>query len=506
MEYMNLIFLFISMVLRVFPIYKFKNVLGTDRLFHLYYIQSIKNNNNTIPQSEDRIIGGINSFNYAGLYHLILSFFPNSFVKIWDKFSGLVFDILTAILVYIVAVKLNILTFEWGTFFLSVSLYIISPTLTLIYSGPRAYVLTPRNFSQFIFSLLILSLLLCGSELSGFVINSILIMILILSSWFSVQVLLFFAPLYTFLTGDFSLVGSLLIAGTFLLLFLKDLTFRTVGGGLTHLLYSYNVGRGALAHRNAWKTIWELLKKRDVKRVFYQVCFSNAITSILFRSFDVCFVICGLIINNQLNFLNAISSREKAISLVFCGFFSAFLTAFPFFSRLGEPERYVEFAYPACWFLIVGYFNELYSYLAVYCLALYCVNLYVIKFRNSTTRENENLNKILKSINLTEEDKILPLYLPNKYDFLLNFPSKVFSDFFINGDSSLLENKCTKYTVNLNYISPAKLMKICEEFKIDYLFYNKIYLDYAAKKYSITYDLSKFRVIYEDEVYVVYKS
>lgn len=505
MEYITLSFLFVSLVLRIFPIYKFKNLLGTDRLFHFYYVYAIKRNNNKIPPSEDRVIGGINLFNYPGLYHLILSFLPNSFLLFWDKFSGLIFDVLTALLVYIIAVKFNVIAFEWNTLLLSISLYIISPTLTLIYSGPRAYVLTPRNFSQFIFALLILILLLFVSESLSFIIGAVLITILILSSWFSVQVIFLFAPLYTLLAFDFSLMGSLLISGIFLLLFLKDFTFRTVGGGLTHLLYSYDIGRGALAYRSDWRKIYSLFKTMDIKKFFYEVCFSNAITSGVFRNFVVFFFTYYFIINNKLNIANAVLPQEKAIFLVLCGFFSFVLTAIPYFSRLGEPERYIEFIYPACWFIILGYFNEFYPYLSAYFLALYAMNLYVMRYRNSVAKTEITLEKSLAHLNLNKEDRILPLYLPDKYDLLLTSQSKIFSDFLINGDTSLLENGHPKYTVHLNYVLPTKLMHICEQFKINYLFYNKIYLDYVKKKYGIIYDFSKFKITYEDENYIVYK-
>lgn len=504
MEYISLFFLFISLILRLIPPYGFKNVLGCDRVFHFYYIHTIKKNNATIPLLEERVIGGINLFNYPGLYHLILSFFSNSFLLVWDKISGLVFDILTSFLIYIIAVKLNIISFEWNSFLISISLYIVSPTLTLIYSGPRAYVLTPRNFSQFIFSLLILNLLFCESGSLNIVICSVLITTLILSSWFSVQVLFLFTPLYTLLTFDFSLIVSLLISCIFLLLFLKNFTVRTVGGGLTHLLYSYKIGRDALTHRTDWKQLYLLFKSFNIKTFIGKILFSNSITSPIFRNFVVFFITFYFITYNPLNITNALMPEEKAIFLIICGFFCYLLTAFPYFCRLGEPERYIEFIYPACWLIMLGDFYKFYPYLSIYFLTLYGINLFLMWHRNSNLGTEVDIKKSLSYLNLNKEDKLLPLYFGDKYDLLLMSQSKVFTDYLINGDTSLLENGEAKYAVR-NYILPKKLMEICDKFKIDYVFYNKIYLDAAMKHYNVVYDFSCFKIVYEDRDYIVYK-
>lgn len=98
-------------------------------------------------------------------YHWLLSYFPVKFLDFWDKFSGCIFDFLNGVIVLFFLSLIKEVSFD--EYCLIMAFYVIAPGLTFSFIGPRPYSLTPRNFSQFVFAISCLFLVMGSAVYSA---------------------------------------------------------------------------------------------------------------------------------------------------------------------------------------------------------------------------------------------------------------------------------------------------------------------------------------------------
>lgn len=174
------------------------HAISTDGYFHLAYSRRIRRNGHRVPDQFDNVILG-HRVSYPWLYHWTTSWLPDSWLLVWERYSSAVPDILQCVLLYAFLGQLQhhgvVPTLSEGQLLAAVALLAFSPGLLRVGAGPRAYNGSPRAWGQ----LFAVSWMCCCTlwSLNGDwrfgLAGALSAALVLLSSKFAVQVLLFFS-------------------------------------------------------------------------------------------------------------------------------------------------------------------------------------------------------------------------------------------------------------------------------------------------------------------------
>lgn len=493
------------LTLRIFPRILWKDFNGTDSHFHFYYIELIKKNNNRIPNCEPRVLGGSNDCSYPYFYHWLLSFFPVKIIEFWDKFSGFIFDFVNALCVILLVALHQEVSFSIGCMILAS--YIIAPGLTFSFIGPRPYSLTPRNFSQFIFCLgclfLILSTLYGGAFNYFFYISAtIAFAILFLSSQFASQVLCFI------LLGSFFdlRIGATILMGFLLGIILsKGSLIRQIKSHILHLEWYFKHNYAFVQHKTNFHKLFKLVKEKKVRDIFYELVFHNQISTAILRHstyFVSLFLGLFLLSSGDLN-----NIQKETLFLLIPLFLAYVITNFGKARVFGEAERYIEFAYPLQIFLFLSFVPDTYiksvlALMAAYNLLWYFYNLYQMKHQNLNVYSYHKLLLYLKKENIN----LLCLNNNESYIFLRHSNVNIVG-FLVN--ISLLgkyHDFFKKFFIKYPLVNPKNLKELCGEYKVTHVLRNKQINAMETYNYeTIINSIDGFMRVYEDNKYALYE-
>lgn len=494
-----------ALALRLSPRLIWKDFNGTDSYFHFFLINTIKNNKHKILEKEKRILGGSNCYTYPYYYHWVLSFFPNKFLVFWDKFSGSIFDIIIG--GFLAWVLYHYSLIKVHDTYLVFSAYILSPGLTFSFIGPRPFSLTPRNFSQFIFTISICCLIIALSDVSGgyelrcglFILASCLFALLLLSSQFGTQVLLFLL-----LAGFFNIYITLCIILSFFIgiIVSKGFLITQIKAHIHHLEWYFRYNYAFVQHKSNFSAIFSHIKSKNIRGIFYECLFFNQLISSFFKHTTYFLaVVLGII---YLCYDNI--EYSQSLILVFClsMLVPFILTNFGKMRVFGEAERYIEFVFPLHFFLFFSFLSESLTtatsqFLLIYNFIFYLYNLRQIKSQFSSLYDFNNLTQ-----KLTNDDILLCLSNNETYIFLEKTKAS-FVGFLVNITLEGSLNAFFKdFFIRYPMVNPKEIKNLCERFNVTHILKNKRHGLVEEYSHELS-QLGTYLPCYEDEFYVLYE-
>ncbi len=501
----SVVVLLVCLTLRILPRILWKDFDGTDSHFHFYYIDLIRKNEHRIPKNEPRVLGGTNDCTYPFFYHWLLSYFPVKFLDFWDKFSGCIFDFLNGVIVLFFLSLIKEVSFD--EYCLIMAFYVIAPGLTFSFIGPRPYSLTPRNFSQFVFAISCLFLVMGSAVYSAtgvflFFLASMGFAVLLLSSQFGTQVL-FSILLFNFFNLKTELV--LLLSVFLSILIFRGFLISQVKAHIFHLEWYFKYNYQFVQHKTNFKKLVKIIKEKNLRGIFYELVFYNQIFTSIFRHptfFISLFVGLFFFFDGKLDVY-----QEQIIFLLLPLFVVFVITNFGKARVFGEAERYIEFAYPLQAFLFLSlvsqnYIEYILSTMILYNLIWYSYNLYQIKYQNSSMYSYKYLFSYLKKDNIN----LLCLSNNESYIFLRNTDVNIIG-FLVNislkgGYRKFFDSFFSNYPL----VNPGNLKEICRDYCVTHILENKR----IKKKEVVNYkkaiaSMNAFSKIYDDERYVLYE-
>ena len=510
---LSIICFLLAVGVRIYPILAYSEFLGSDRDFHFFLIDYLRHNNHKVPVHYERALGPVTLCNYPSFYHILLSYFSSTVVKLVDKYFALLYDTIAGTLAFWVYAEYYAHGWDWGLYLMSLGLFIVSPTLTFIYTGPRAYTLTPRNFSQLLFFFVALCVVLWDfkffSDPFDFIVAalaSVSLITLILSSWFGVQKLFFSVIIYTLFTFDFSYAIYMLIALIWLFVFIPGFTKRTVGGGFSNMKFCHLYLR-SIFRNPSFKLFFQYVSEGRVHDAFYFMIIHRDVLAI-FKTLDFWAIFVTLFFTSFTFFDGSLSSKISALTL--SGAIAFGLTMFPLLKILGEPQRYLEFVYPLIWILFLPILEIPFVMVgAAVVFALYMlINLKYIKdieSWGSSAQKLRDLADVLSGVSDNPENAFLPINTHDARNLYGLCQGKVYCHVFIFGDVKEASPEELDAYVLFPYLHSSRVKPICEKYNINYVICHKPSLNYVFKEFSTVYHFDSFERVKENSSYILYK-
>jgi hypothetical protein len=495
-------------LLRAFPRFVWAGLDGADTWFHRAYINLIRDGHHRVPRKIPRFLIP-SRVTYPALYHWILSFLPDRGINFIDRFGALLFDLTAAVLTAQLLVTGGHIPKSTAPFL--VALYLIAPGLTMVHIGPRAYALTPRNFAQLLYALWFIALANLVSVDDGWLVlmwEGIVVSLLVgllLSSKFAIQVLIVTLPAVAIVLGPSDTLVQGSMAVVFAIAVSRGFFVKQICGQLGHLRWYIAYNQPFVRHRGNWQRLLQLVRKRALRNLVGELLFHNRITSGVVRHTLMFFVLFWSL--GDVESLDAV--QHVALVMCLAGTSAWVATSWGVMRVFGEAERYLEFAFPAQWFLfwsvIPGEFVGTSLVVVGFCFAaLYALNLKIISFQASLRPERDRAEMAGK-ISSFSEPILLCLDEVENYYFFLNTNAKLCAPAKIPSlrDISLayFQERYWKYP----YINPRSLEEICRLCKVDLLLMKKSAAQNLERRAKTQYDLTRWKQVHENPSYALYE-
>lgn len=348
----------VTAALRMVPglVWRFR---GMDAGAHLMIRRQIRRNrmrlsmNNWPLLLDERI-------NYPWGFHWGLALLPESWLRRWPPLSSAISDTLHAILVVWLAATLAPGVSSGidpvAAALLAGMLFASAPALLVVGFGPRAYEVTPRPFGEFLYTLAITAALIHLNE--GRAIGAVAAVVagglLLLSSKFGAQVLLFCIPTMAVAMADLRLLlllplslasAMLLSAGAYR--WVLEAQVMHLGFYRRRLQYEHPVLQSRNRGRDLLRAGWRLLRSpggAEEWRTFIRLAEGHTFLQFLLRNV----LWCGVIALLALSVFPAWSGGMRAWQVALVSWAASPLIPFVVaslrnFRFLGEAERYPEF-------------------------------------------------------------------------------------------------------------------------------------------------------------------
>lgn len=336
----------LSYLLRYVPRWVLPDAISSDGYYHLLVAKRIRENGFRLPA---RIKGLCypSLFDYPPLFHYLLAFFPPRYYHSLERVISPILDSISVLFFYFsVEAIFGLKGIE--RFLLTLSL-LASPCLIQMGIGPRAFGVTPRTFSELVYGIGTLAwgwAFTSGKPL-GYVVSSICLAVVLLSSKFGTQAYLFSYPVIMVCLGVWS--GLWIIsAGVVLALYISRGHYLSIlSGHVGHIrLHNYHRRRDPAPYANSqpWFKLFEAISNasrfRRLHGSIYQIVCLNSISV-------------GFLRNPQI-FIVAWISFEMGVPLdpwvrfllawMAGGFVGYALTSLNLMAAMGEGYRYLSYA------------------------------------------------------------------------------------------------------------------------------------------------------------------
>lgn len=480
----------------------FKKDIDFDTYFHLYLIEFIRNNGTNNLIELKRFIKPF-GLNYPWMMHFFISLYPKKFDMLFERFFNPFLDSLFSVFLYI------------GIFYITESdnqaiivaiLYLFTPAMfTTLSLGPRIKSFTPRLFGEIVGGSVFIF------EYMYFIFdNYIYLLVAIffssltyLSSKFSVQALVFISSCLFIFTLEIEYIIVLLGGFVLSMIYSRGNYYEVLKQQLGHLKWYFfkNIrGEMGISDRNSIYTLINFLKTGEYKRFIKSLLFRNTFIIVLTRFpfvyISLYFIFIEYQITNQLQLIDYFIISSVIIFIV---------TSLKWFLFIGEAERYLNYVVFFVFFKIVPFFdNNLVwlNFFMIYGLLFYILDFILVR---------------KKKINYNKLNKILIQWL-NKHDKKLNIAT---IPYHLGGWSITYEtnhnwlyhlvwiDKESKkylddnYTLKYPYLDIDKADKIIEEYKLDYIIYDKSALIKDFKNYNLPDNLKHIKI--SENIYALYK-
>ncbi len=348
---------------------------NSDETYHLAYIDAIRANHHRLPKRFPQFVGP-GQIAYPGAYHWVLSFLPDRAIAAIARHGALAGDLLLGGSVSALLTEDAHVT--TGAALALAALYLVSPALTLVNIGPRSFHLTPRLPSQLLYgSIIVIVLATHGRPSLGLLLLVVVLLAsMLLTSKFSLQVMLFSTPVLMVSGRPLVALGCVTTAAALATIISRGFFARQVRAQLEHLEWYVKRQREHMVRACRWRELWRRLSSGDVRGTVQGILVENPLTAGLIRHLHVIALTAWLIAAQP----SLGAARSAALAFTVAGSVGWIATSGGFLRVLGESERYLEFALPATWFLFWSLPRGGALVLAILLAALYEVVLYVGNF------------------------------------------------------------------------------------------------------------------------------
>lgn len=500
----------IGLITRILPRLLCNDARGMDTYYHLTAARAIRENGFRIPlRLKEFALPGL--YDYPPLYHCLLAMFPVSWHLRVERWSSAVIDALHGCVVFWVSLYFFVETdgLEGAAskaFWVSL-VFILSPLLTSVGSGPRAYQGTPRTLGELFLTLSISSTIIHieSGSLLFFILAGFFGGCLLLTSKFAAQVVILLQAV--FFIGSQDIRWMLVAALSFAMAWgLSWGHYREVARGhLEHCRYYQKAIMQRfhmLFRKNRLDAIRRLPRDivHDPRQAAITVLMDNTYLNFVFKNLHVFYLPYVLLAPA---FAGGISSYLFLLWVI--GALLGFgITSQRRFLFLGEADRYLEYAPFPGLFLIAASGNAFpfFYFLLFYEIVLYV--LYVIVFQRQYAEKIKELPKFRELAAYVRSDAkircMLPVYLNDAVHLayesgkgIAHFPGNFRERYFSIEEFGLLYDKVYPFATE-------KLETVMNRLKFDTVFLSERDLRRAGD-FGIQYDFSGWSTLFSNEKY-----
>lgn len=476
---------------------------GTDILFHRSYASVISANRHRVPRTFPQLVGpGRNT--YPALMHVLLTFAPSRMWPALEHHLPLVMDSLVAAgASALLGGSLDVDT-PWAVAL--AGLYVLSPGITLVNIGPRAFWLTPRVFSQFLFAGVILLAVEGGTSPSWWSVAAQVVLLagLLLTSKFGVQlVLLCSVPLAVATATPEAL---LVVAASFVAAYVLSLGFfgRQLLGQFQHLEWYVRRQAPFIYKGTSLRRLLRALRSRQISLVGELLLVRDPILAGLIRHAPGFLGVAWYAAEGGPHS----GQQELALAFFVAGVVAWILTSFGILRVLGEAERYLEFVFPASWILFwslpsEGFIAPIFFAAAALTAVFALVNLTALR-RHAARRDTAARDEVVAAAGAHAPGVLLSLEVTEAYGYLAHRDLRIC---LWNGQQSLrgdtgefLDWFMLRYPV----VHPENLSEIVDRFGVSVIAVRKAVAQRLREQDGLEYDLSGFSRSFESDSYELY--
>ena len=329
---------------------------GSDACSHIGLINDIRNNGHKFVKYRSDIIGG-QYFAYPQLYHWILSFLSSAIIEKYYQVFSIVIGLLQIILFLIFAytiypfIQIGISLEQFMLF--SGIIFMITPFSYAIWNAKNMGI-SARGFGL-LFGQIYLYLILwyyLFDNIVFFLAAFFIGFIIIISSQFAMQFVLFSAPLFALFFKNLFFLFIPVCALLIFYLIMPEIARNFIKGQINHktLYYKYLAEKYILRQRySIWRDfVWDFWVKirTDFKRSVLYIYYNPLVTVIIGFPFFTLFVLYFVFDKRVQELVFSDKNIGYLIIPVVVSFLIFFFTSFRKTRFLGEPERYIEFCIP----------------------------------------------------------------------------------------------------------------------------------------------------------------
>jgi hypothetical protein len=404
-------FFFLRLLVQIlYPTYK-----DSDTFFHLFFINFIRKYKRIVYYEEKKFIRPSN-FYYPWLTHKLLSYFP----KKYDGFfiQKLLNPFLELVYIYLLYFLTLYLIKSSDISLILVLVYLSLPiTFTVQSLGPRIHSFTPRLFGEIIGSLVFISEYLYFETYNYIyiILASLFVAIVISSSRFSLQAILFISIIAYIFTYNIELLIPIFLGiGIFLLLY-RQHGIKLLQSHLNHIITfckNHWENKSYISGNNTLTLFVKSIKSKSLIQIYTYFIYQNTFTSLLIKApIIILFLYLTIFEYNIKNFQYII-----AIS----GIIVFIIISFKPLLFLGEPERYVNhvlfFILISCaqylathiWlFFLFIFYGIFFLILDLIYISKYLSKQYAPSIIKRLNKFNESLNVMSIPINLSGSWRII---------------------------------------------------------------------------------------------------
>jgi hypothetical protein len=426
-------------------------------------------------------------------------------VRWFDRFGGLAMDFVAAAAVAgacMVAVSLD----AWVAICIA-ALQLIAPPLTFSFIGPRAFTLTPRSFAQDIYMLVVMLLLLVETPiLEGTVlwlaVAAALLAVALLSSKFTLQHIAFTVPLLT-LTGWWTPLLVSLSACAIAAIISRGFFVQQVQGQYHHLEWYWRLNQHYIADRGDWPRLWAAIRAANLPVVASEVLVQNPIL-VGFVRHTAAFVALALAAVFELHM-----AEHRAMWLTIVTLAPWVLTSFSAFRVLGAAERYLEYAWPAYWFLLwaavpTNWQGPALASCAIVFGAYYAANLALIE-RQMDKYPPAHRDKVLDQIREQGDVAVLPLDAREMTYLLALTPARVVGPFYQQSLRGEGKTYFGWYFRHYPFVSARNLTEIVKRYQPNLVLATTAALKAGEREVSGGYPLDNWEKVAESGMFTLFR-
>jgi hypothetical protein len=473
MPYLEVPVLFlISLILRLYFI---NNIKNSDEWASFFFI-SMQNRKWINYEQDKSIPSGYNASPKFYFYIIKKIFKKNNYKK--GTILNILFDCFLVLTFYVYISFYFELSFQYLSFFSDQFLFSVLLLSVPIYlpTNARLIGVKARTFGNYLNMIYFLVLINMGHNLIlELIILFILFEIILLSSIFAAQNVIFISIIYSILTKNFLILIPFAIS--LMSAFIYDYgKIKLLKHKLNHFIWYFKfINNTQLRYKNSINSFIDIIKRENKVKIINHL-FRHSSFFILIINFGLvyCYFIKIDFYRYDFSEFNQFYiNNEKIIYIVLSTLMIFLITSFGKFKIFGQAERYFEYAAPFIYILFFSiWFQNNDSYLVILILISNLCIIFINKFLNKQKTFPDGKKVILFIKKLIKSNKVNLLCIPVKYSFNL---------------AARIESKNIKYY--MNFITPAKngFKYMIED--LDYYNLPKSNLFRMKKKYNINYVL-----------------